>query len=188
MRRFLPCCLLLIFAAQVAAEDGGFLPAVIAGIERIGAVRTFNPVNIFDCMDGAAEEFVAYHLKSMMMARYRDKNGREVTVEIYDQGDPREAYGVLPDEVSHSKPKIGQASTLAEDELRFRKDKFIVRVFGVCDPPLLQTVAREISSKLPDGYARPELLSLLPEEGLIKIIAQILPRRNLFEPLPLCLR
>ena len=91
----LPFCL----GSQTAPEKPADLAALLPSLEGWSlseAVQNFLPDTLFEYIDGAAESYLAYNFQGLVVGQYK-KDGapsQELTVEIYDLGSPRNAFGI----------------------------------------------------------------------------------------------
>ena len=78
--------------------------------ERLGAWRAAgDPVlydrdTVFRYMDGAAEVYLSFAFQSLLVGRYGGPGGHEVTVELYDMGNPADAF--MTENDRHRRPRI----------------------------------------------------------------------------------
>jgi len=59
----------------------------------VGEVKTYDPSNLWDAINGAADGYLAYGFVRLTVQDYAG-NGAKATVEVYDQGAPLNAFGV----------------------------------------------------------------------------------------------
>lgn len=126
--------------------------------------------NIFDYINGAGEVYRSYAFDHLTVARYENPDGLAVRVELFDMGNPADAYGVYSYALEEEESGIGSAFVRGGSVLCFWQDRFYVCVAAEQrepDPgPIIEELARGISRELPEAGARPPLVDLLPTEGL----------------------
>jgi hypothetical protein len=63
---------------------------------RTEAPRSFFPESLFEYIDGAAESYLSYDFRELLVVDL-EKKGTEatLTLEIYDMGSPVNAFGIL---------------------------------------------------------------------------------------------
>jgi hypothetical protein len=188
MIRLITVCLL--FAAGAAAEeipDGvktrllSLLPdAADPAVPPSGAPR-FYASNLWEYMDGGADVYLTYGLTAMAHREY--KGGEvEVNADIFDMGQPLNAFGIYAAERS---PDYHFIATGAEGYsgdflLNFLQDRFYVKLSGFGDPgkaaPVLERFAGFVSERIGPGKSLPAVLGLFPQQNLVahsqKYIAQ----------------
>jgi hypothetical protein len=57
--------------------------------------RSFDPVTIFDYIDGAGEVYRAYNMQKCISRRYTTQNGPPIVMDIFDMGSSEDAFGVF---------------------------------------------------------------------------------------------
>jgi hypothetical protein len=131
---------------------------------------TFDRETIFDHINGAGEVYRSYAFNKVIVARYQNPQGLAVTVELFDMGNPADAYGVYSYAREQEETGIGSAFERGGSILCFWQDQYYVCVAAEQrepDPaPIIEEVARRISKRLPAAGTRPALVDLLPAEGL----------------------
>jgi hypothetical protein len=71
----------------------------VAGWTRGAEVRGFGPDNLYEFIDGAADNFLIYGFQQVVTAEYGDQQTpSQGTLEIYQMQDPRNAFGVYASE------------------------------------------------------------------------------------------
>ncbi len=125
---------------------------------------------IFDYINGAGEVYRSYAFKDVVVARYGNSEGLAVAVELFDMGDPADAYGVFSYAREQEEMGIGAAYERRGSILCFWQDRFYVCVAAEQrdpDPgPIIEEVARGVSAGLPAAGSRPALVDMLPADGL----------------------
>ena len=138
-------------------------------------VREADPViydreTIFDYINGAGEVYRSYAFKDVVVARYENPEGLAVAVELFDMGNPADAYGVFSYAREQEEMGIGAAYERRGSVLCFWQDRFYVCVSAEQrdpDPgPIIEEAARGVSVQLPAAGQRPALVDMLPTEGL----------------------
>jgi hypothetical protein len=171
---FISTALVLGCGMQDAASSMdylGLLPQQIDGWTRGDSVATYDRQTIFDYIDGAGEVYRSYAFDQVTVVTYTDAQGRAVTVELFDMGNPSDAYGVFSYAREREDTGIGGGYEQRGSVLCFWQDRFYVCVAfepgtaGV-DQDLID-IARAISAGLPTASERPNLVRLLPTDGLM---------------------
>ena len=130
----------------------------------------FKGDDLFLYIDGGAEIYREYGFKQVVVQDYRDKNGRSITLEIFEMDGPESAFGMF---TFKSTPKgrpygIGQEARLEDYYLNFWKGPCLVTLTGFdagqeCVQGLLQ-IARAVNARMPLKGSRPALMEILPKE------------------------
>jgi hypothetical protein len=149
------------------------LPGAINDWEKEASPVTYDRETIFDYINGAGEVYRSYGFEDVVVARYENPQGLAFTVEIFDMGDPADAYGVFSYAREQEEAGIGAAYERRGSILCFWQDRYYVCVAAEQrdpDPgPLLEEAARVLSEQLPPPGPRPALVEMLPTEGLLPL-------------------
>ena len=159
--------------------DGGsaavidLLPSQLAEWTRQDSTTTYDRESIFDYINGAGEVYRSYAFSEVVVARYYAGSGSDVVVELFDMGNPEDAYGVFSYAREQEEAGIGGAYEHKGDVLCFWQNRYYV-CLAMDDPTLgsetdLTELARAISQALPSTSVRPDLMSVLPADGLVRL-------------------
>lgn len=142
------------------------------------AASFYGPDNLYEYMDGGADIFVLYGVRTLMHADLRAK-AVDVTVDVFDMGSPDTAFGVYAAERS---PEfhymvIGAEGYQYEGMLNFLQDRYYVKLLGFGDgaDTVLEKLARLLSQRIGSNPGFPKLLSKLPAEHRIPHSEQYMP-------------
>jgi hypothetical protein len=144
----------------------------IAGWSAAGEVKTCGPDGLWEYIDGAADQFLAYGFRSL---RYRDLASGyvKVTVNIYDMGTPIDAFGIFRTESAGSpgKQAIGaEAAVLPPYQCLLLKGSYYVKaeVFeGTITEASGKALLAAVAKALPGSDGLPKDLDALPAKGKI---------------------
>jgi len=130
----------------------------------------YRPENLWDFIDGAADNYLAYGFEDLHVAEY--KKGRDVIkLEIYRHNDNSMAFGIYSSERSPSFnfTDIGAQGYLTGGSVNFHKGSYYVklRTFSKKEKVLksVETLARRVASLLPGDNSLPRELSFFPSAG-----------------------
>ncbi len=177
--------LLFAFALAVSPPIGcqsdeavidGLLPASgeIDGWNRGGESLRYGPEDLWEYINGAAENFLSYGFEQVVTQDYRREDGRELKVDIYRHGSPLMTFGIYS---QLRGPDLNYLSIGAEGfsdpySLHFWKGSYYVKVAVYEESEELSTVMERfgeaIAGKIPGEGAFPEEISCFPEEGLVE--------------------
>ncbi|MCK4890483.1 MAG: hypothetical protein KAS97_11180, partial [Candidatus Aminicenantes bacterium] len=104
--KILSCSLMILFWFTIMAENdlrslktiSGSLPKDISGWKKSSTEGYYTPENLFEYINGNAELFISYGFRDLITFTYKKDESTEITVDIFDMGNPANAYGVF----SHS--------------------------------------------------------------------------------------
>ena len=151
--------------------DTEVFPAEVNGWKLAPEGESFDAENLYKYIDGASELYISYGFKSLQTRRYFKEGQPEITVDLFDMGSPGNAFGIFAHSQENPGGGIGQDSEYLDGLLRFRQGSYYASL--LCGPETpeardaLMELGKLLAGRLPPGAARPALLSLLPEEGLV---------------------
>ncbi len=164
--------IVFLIVSSVSAKAFSFDPPEIEGWEQDGDVKTFDKSNLFNHINGAAEFYFSYNFKKVWVVRYK-KEDAELTLEVYDHGDPDHAYGIYSMERSPEADvkKIGAQGYYEDVILNFVIDRYYVKMNSYREPDagsgVLLKTAREVAQGLSEHHDLPDLVDFFPEENLV---------------------
>jgi hypothetical protein len=124
-------------AVRAQAREGS--PALAVLVPRVDAwtqteaPRSYFPESLFEYIDGAAESYLSYDFRELLVVDL-EKKGSEatLTLEIYDMGDPVNAFGIFGAEryPENKAVSIGELGYLEGEALNFMTGRFYVKMLG----------------------------------------------------------
>lgn len=146
------------------------LPEEIGDWVKASEDQWFDPVTIFDYIDGEGEVYRAYNMKWCLSRRYSSPRGDSIVVDIFDMGSAADAFGVFTQDQDGVTWNVGQGALYRSGWLSFWKDRFFVSITGEEDTARVREaigrLAERIASQIPKEGHRPGLISRLPLKGL----------------------
>jgi len=147
----------------------------LAGRYALAATHAYDPVNLYELIDGQAPYYVDYGFRSLLVLDYgAPDSGRGITVQRYNMGSRRNAYGIFFDSRAPEDPLIplGNAGTLQGNNAAFWKDVYYVRISATVDQDIsadIRKAAEEVAASIQDPAGRdiPEFAAF-PTEDLVK--------------------
>ncbi len=159
-------------ADDSAVDMDQLLPQQISGWTRTESSLTYDRETIFDYINGAGEVYRSYDFGEVLVSGYVKPESPELTVEMFDMGNPSDAYGVFSYARESEELGIGGGYEQRGRVLCFWQDRFYVCVSAEERTPDsdqdLIAVARSISQQLPSVTNLPNLVNKLPTEGLVR--------------------
>lgn len=166
--RAVACSGLLLLAVAQAAGALDVVPP--PGWSTIGDVETYGADELWELIDGAADQYLAYGFE--LLERHGFTAGdTAVTIDIYDMGSPLNAFGIFATERSENDERldIGAETILhAPYQALLLKDRFFVRAeaaAGNLTPAGARHLLEAIAPKLPGETELPGELARLPRRG-----------------------
>jgi len=147
------------------------LPETVGDWVRGNAPVTYDRESIFEYINGAGEVYRSYAFSQVLVDRYEDSSGQGVSVELFDMGNPEDAFGVFSYAREDEEDGIGAGFERKGTVLCFWQNRYYVCVAADQREPdpgnALTEIARGISAALPLSGERPLLMGTLPSEGRI---------------------
>jgi hypothetical protein len=133
---------------------------------------SYDRETLYSYMNGGAEVYLAFDFQQVFVRRYGRGGDDEIVLDIYDMGSPQEAFGVFSCDREDADAGIGQGSEYGFGMLRFWKGRYFVTImtsgeYEVAEEAILE-LGRMIDGVLNQEGPEPELLNLLPANGLLK--------------------
>lgn len=145
-----------------------------------GKSLNFNKENLYERIDGASEFYLSYGFESLQVASW-NKDGAELTIEVYNHGDPLHAYGI------YSIEKSAKAETSAVGlegygdgtTYNFVAGKYYVKMNGTALEKVagfsLKSVAAEFALTLCSKSEYPKVVGMFPKENQVSNTCQFVP-------------
>ncbi len=146
-----------------------FIPPIV-GPYVSEADQTFDAETIFDYIDGAGEVYRSYNMKFLVSRRFHKDGKPDIVVDLFDMGSPEDAYGVFTHDLDGEDAGVGQGSNYKAGLLSFWKDRYFLSVYAEEETAetkgLVFELGRRIDNAIPGRGKTPDLLRLLPADGL----------------------
>ncbi|MGD2218312.1 MAG: hypothetical protein PVJ64_16260, partial [Gemmatimonadales bacterium] len=135
------------------------------------SAASYDRETIFEYINGAGEVYRSYAFDQVVVAVYTSSQGPDITVELFDMGVPADAFGVFSYAREHEETGIGGGYEQRGRVLCFWQDRYYVCVASeertADSDRALEDFARAISERLPPASEPPDLVSMLPDDGLV---------------------
>ncbi|MCK9412814.1 MAG: hypothetical protein M0Q53_10960 [Prolixibacteraceae bacterium] len=169
---------LMLFPLGIWAQ--GVVFPTLEGWKSDGKVLVFNKDNLYEHIDGASEFYLSYGFESLQVASWKNE-GSELTVEVYDHGDPLHAYGIYSIEKSakaETSP-IGLEGYSDATILNFVTGKFYVKINSTQPEKVvgfsLKSFAIDFAKTLGTNPEYPKVIGLFPKDNLQPNSCQYIP-------------
>jgi hypothetical protein len=158
---------------SVQSSPESLLPRV-SGWRVSEQPQTFLPETLFEYIDGAAEAYLSYDFKELVVAQYKDEKSKaSLTLEIYGMGNDNNSFGIYSAErypESHY-ISVGNQGYMEEGTLNFICGSYYVKLLcydcGENAASVLNLFGRDIEKNVKTKGSLPSFLKLFPKEGLI---------------------
>ncbi len=148
------------------------LPDQIQEWKVVGKDVFYGRGTLFDYMNGGAEVYLAFDFRRVLVRKFKQPDGKEMTLDIYEMGSAPEAFGIFSCDREDEEAGIGQGSEFGFGLLRFWKGPYFVTVMtdaeGEAVDLAVLELGREIDKILGPEGPEPEMLKILPQAGLRK--------------------
>ncbi len=168
----------LLLSVPISSEQGRGIEKLLPKLESWTLkedFRTYQPENLFEYINGAAESYLSYQFKELLVAEYSVKDQScEVILEIYDMGDPRNSFGIYSSEryPDNNFISVGTQGYLEQGTLNFLVGEYYIKLMsfecGDQSREYLKKFAETISEKVSGKHQFPAVLQAFPKQGLIE--------------------
>ncbi len=144
----------------------------IPGWKSASPISIYDKETIFDYIDGAAELYFAYGFSKVATTEYTD-GITSIIIDVYDMSDPEGAFGIysLNRYEGANYVNIGNEGILVDTSLDFWKGKYYCKIYSFDTSEKYKNIVIEfgdkLSSRIQDSGKEPEIIKILPSEGLM---------------------
>jgi hypothetical protein len=168
LQRMMTGLFLIGILAPIQAQDYNFPD--LPGYKMNNDFPVFVPNNLWDFINGAAENYLTYGFKDLHVAEYK-KGKNVIKLEIYNHGDPTLSFGIYSTERSPSFKFIdlGSQGYITGGAINFFKGDYYVKIRTYSNrEKTIQSaldLARRVAVTIEGKTGMPAELSLFPMEG-----------------------
>jgi len=178
---------LILLAAGAAAEPvlgisvpsgdspdpASLFPEQVLGYAPLEKDGVYTAETLHELIDGGAEVYLSFHVRRVVNRRYGKAGSPDILADVFDMGTSRDAFGAYHHDIRDGRDvSAGVESDMSGASLAFWKDRYFVSIVSLADTPDAQRAAQElgrmIAAKVGRTGAAPEILRLLPGDGLMK--------------------
>ena len=125
----------------------------VAGWDKTSETRVFAAKDLWQYVDGDAEQYISAGVVSTSTSDYKYQNQLEATVDVHTMGDVAGARKILEKGTSDAKPvQLGDAGVQYAQSVIFRKGPYLVRIVAYESTPgtpqALLALAHAVEAKL----------------------------------------
>ena len=146
------------------------LPEQTMGWSQEAEDQIYTPKTIFGYINGGAEVYNAYNLHRCLSRRYAAPNGPAITLDIFDMGTAKDAFGVFTHDPEGQIVDLGQDGRSRPGWVNFWKDRFFVSIYSeeesAASQKAVNDLARQVDLLITDRGKRPDIIARLPKKGL----------------------
>ncbi len=148
------------------------VPPAPEGWKREQDIKIFKGKNLYKYIDGSAELYLSYNFNKAVNCIYSSAGQPDIIVDIFDMTTSSDAYGVF----SHSRDRVdsafGRESQYIGGMLSFWKGRYFVSIIATPETEVSReatfSIAKAIERRIEDRGEPPQIISLLPEDNLIR--------------------
>jgi hypothetical protein len=147
--------LIVVAVAATGCKKKGPFPAsgAVAGWEKTSETRVFDAKNLYQYIDGDAEQYIAAGVVTTSTSDYKYQGQIEATVDVHTMKDAEGARKILGVGSSDAKPvQLGDAGFAYAQSIVFRKGPALVRIVAFESTPdtqqALLALAHGVEAKL----------------------------------------
>jgi hypothetical protein len=133
--------------------------------------QTFTPENLFDYINGAADNYLDFDFQELLVAQYRVSEEKYIKVEIYQHNALPQTFGIYASErpVKANFDKIGIQGYRESGLVNFFTNQYYIKILShdtqaETNETMLK-IAQHLSLKLNTNGKMPEVLSFFPPEN-----------------------
>jgi hypothetical protein len=170
----------------VAFETANFLPDITGFAKK--TTMKYNASDLFNYIDGAADMYLNYGFKELVVATYEKPEMQSITIEIYRHENPDCGFGIYSQERSVNTQNfvnIGSQGYYEAGTLNFFKNCYYVKITGnnvEKEENVFLDVANNIAAKLPGNTNMPDIFSKFPRKGKLVNQDRYVPKNFLGYP------
>ncbi|MBI4753610.1 hypothetical protein HY793_04485 [Candidatus Desantisbacteria bacterium] len=136
-----------------------------------GKLYCYEDDELLKHLDGTAEKYLAYKIKSLSVQEYQNDSGITLTVEIYNMLSPQDAFGIysLDRNPEARFVELGNEGIITSYRVEFWKANFYVKLIHSIPGPkddLIQ-IAKKLAGNINRNSKEPQLVNLLPVNDYI---------------------
>jgi hypothetical protein len=167
--------------APMPYSVGRALPDRAADWARAPQIRMFNAGDLWEYIDGGADQYLAFGFQDLAVTQYTSRTTRTVvTAEIYRMAEPVGAFGIYRQEVNpKARPvALGVEGRASSNTIRFWTGAFYVKLTtppGGGRMPELEALGAAIGKGLGPPGALPAQVAWFPPAGLLPDSIKYIP-------------
>ena len=141
-------------ACKKKSVDPFPVSGAVAGWEKTGNTRTFAAKDLWQYIDGDAEQYISAGVVSTSTSDYKYQEKLEAVVDVYTMGNQAGAQKILAKGQSGDAKQVqlGDAGVAYEQSVSFRKGPYLVRILAYESTPesaqALLALAHGVEAKL----------------------------------------
>lgn len=145
----------------------------IPGWECAEDTIVYNPTNLWDIIDGAADLFLEYNFESLHIARYVKSDTLDIKVELYEHRSAEDAFGMYSQErdTGYHFIQLGVQGYLEQGVVNFCAGNYYVKISTIQSGQKVQdallVIGAAVEKNLGQSAVYPATFQLLPVQGKV---------------------
>lgn len=168
MKKLFLITIFIVSTFTLFSQDMNLPP--LNGYKKVMDYPVFTPDNLWNFINGAADNYLAYGFMDLHVAEY--KKGKDVIkLEVYHHKNNTMSFGIYSSERSPSFRfvSLGSQGYIADGAINFFKGDYYVKIRTYSKKEKVlqsaQTLAQQVANMLPGESMMPEVISQFPSEG-----------------------
>lgn len=162
---------LLIMLTVFSPNNDSMFPE-IEGYQKNGDIEIYNPDNLYDIINGAADSYLKYDFEELSLVTYKGDADQFLKIEIYRHSNNANAFGIYSNErpLKGNWLDVGAQGYYESKILNFYKGQYYIKLMGYKIDnidELLLSVAKMVAENMEGNNELPKLLELFPTKGRI---------------------
>jgi hypothetical protein len=159
---------------------GRALPDRAGGWTRAKEIQMFGSADLWEYIDGAAEQYLTFGFQDLATSKYTDASGAVVVADIYRMADNVHAFGIYRQELNaKARPvAVGVEGRAGSNSLKFWTGSFYVKLTassGAARQPDLGPLGAAIAKGLGAPGSLPAQVRWFPPAGLVPDSVKFVP-------------
>ena len=160
---------------------GRATPDQLPGWTRSPKITIIGPSSLWEHINGAAEQYLAFQFQDLATATYTRTAGGTATVEIYRMADPVHAYGIYAQELSPTATRVavGVEGRAGRNSVKFWSGDFYVNVLAPSGSDATQADVLALATAVAAGLGAPgkppAQIAWFPPVGLVADSIKFVP-------------
>lgn len=147
------------------------LPDSFGNWQKTSEDEVFDHDNLHDYLNGGAELYISYDFSRVIKRTYSAPEQPEITIDIFDMQNSKNAYGVFTHSSEKSNAEYGQGAFQVEGAILFWKDRYYISIIVFPETEesknAIEKLADIVSNSIKSEGDIPPIVNLLPRENLI---------------------
>ena len=157
----------------------------IGGWQKAETIDVYNPDNLWNIINGAADNFLSYEFRELQVMEYTNPDDDYIRVEVYHHKDRKNAFGIYSQErpMEGNYIQVGAQGYQEGSILNFLAGDYYVKISSHNEEPATKEAVRKIAEKLAPVLEKeatfPGMIQKFPGENKIEHSEQFISKNFL---------